>query len=107
MLTQVSITPDKPIRQGKQKAKYQRCQDPACTGIQASFGYAHDKKRIRCATHKKEGMVHLMAKLCEEPTCKKRALYGQPNTKVSDIDTACPAFFWSHMPRCYAATAII
>eukprot|EP00953_Heterococcus_sp_UTEX-ZZ885_P000702 900-Heterococcus_DN1.PRE.2 len=78
----VSITPDQPMRQGKQKAKHQKCVDPACTGIQASYGYAHDKKRIRCATHKEEGMIYLIGKLCEEPTCRKQACFGPSDTEL-------------------------
>eukprot|EP00953_Heterococcus_sp_UTEX-ZZ885_P005784 3583-Heterococcus_DN1.PRE.1 len=77
----VSITPDKPIRQGKQKAKYQRCLDPACTGIVASYGYAYDQKRIRCTIHIEEGMVLLAGRQCKEPNCKKFGTYGQPDTK--------------------------
>jgi EsV-1-7 cysteine-rich motif len=79
---QVRINPDKTVRQGKEKAKYARCQDPACTGIEASFGFAYDKKRVRCATHIEEGMVYLAGKKCEEPTCRKKACFGQPDTKV-------------------------
>eukprot|EP00953_Heterococcus_sp_UTEX-ZZ885_P000408 746-Heterococcus_DN1.PRE.2 len=80
----VRINPDKPMRQGTEKAQYKICQDSACTGIVASYGYAHDKKRIRCATHIEEGMVLLSCKSCDDHTCNKRALFGQPDTKVSD-----------------------
>jgi EsV-1-7 cysteine-rich motif len=81
---QVRINPDKPMRQGTEKAQYRICQDPACTGIVASYGYAHDKKRIRCATHIEEGIILLSCKSCDDHTCNKRALFGQPDTKVSD-----------------------
>jgi EsV-1-7 cysteine-rich motif len=93
VFTQVSITPDRQyaIRQGKQKAKYQRCLDPACTGIVASFGFESDKRRVRCAAHIEEGMICLAVKQCEDPTCYKRASFGQSDTKVSDAQTACAA----------------
>jgi EsV-1-7 cysteine-rich motif len=81
----VSITPDKPMCQGKQKArKRAMCQDPACKGIPASYGFESNKRRVRCATHKEEGMVLLTAKLCEQPTCNTQALFGQPDAKVSN-----------------------
>jgi EsV-1-7 cysteine-rich motif len=92
MFIQVSITPDQPMRQGKQRTqKHPMCQDPACTGTQASYGYEQDKKLIRCAKHIEEGMIYLRAKQCEDPTCSKRASFGQPDTKVSDAQTACVA----------------
>jgi EsV-1-7 cysteine-rich motif len=81
---QVRIVPNKPMRRGTQKAKCRRCQDPACTGKVASFGYEHDKRRVRCATHREKGMVYLVAKLCEKPTCNTQASFGQPDAKVSD-----------------------
>jgi EsV-1-7 cysteine-rich motif len=89
----VSITPDKPMRQGKQRTrKPPMCQDPTCTGIQASYGYEQDKKLIRCAKHIEEGMIYLFGRQCKEPSCKKQALYGQPDTKVSDVRLACAVF---------------
>jgi EsV-1-7 cysteine-rich motif len=70
------------------------CQDPACTGVQASYGYEDVKKLIRCVTHKEEGMILLTGRKCEAPTCKKIASFGQrqPGTKVSDVQLACAAY---------------
>eukprot|EP00953_Heterococcus_sp_UTEX-ZZ885_P010503 6139-Heterococcus_DN1.PRE.1 len=100
----VSITPDKPMRQGKQRSrKHPMCQDPACTGTQASYGYEQDKKLIRCAKHIEEGMMYLRAKQCEDPTCNKRASFGQPDTKllVNQENPARPA----HLANNVAITA--
>jgi EsV-1-7 cysteine-rich motif len=81
---QVSINPDRPMRQGKQKSTNYapKCQDPACTGKVASFGYEEDGKRVMCATHKAEGMTNLVSPVCEHPACTTIASFGF--TKVAD-----------------------
>jgi EsV-1-7 cysteine-rich motif len=80
---QVSINPDRPMRQGKQKPESYapKCQDPACTDKVASFGYEEDGKRVMCATHKAEGMTNLVSRVCEHPACTTIAAFGF--TKVS------------------------
>jgi EsV-1-7 cysteine-rich motif len=87
---QVSITSDTPMRQGRKSAKdyYIRCQDPACTGVCASYGYEADGKRIRCVAHKDDDMVSLTSTICENPSCQTVASFGEPNTTVSS--TAVP-----------------
>jgi EsV-1-7 cysteine-rich motif len=76
--------PDQPMRQPNPKARSRRhCKHPACT-INASYGYEDDRKTVRCVTHIEEGMILLTSKQCEKPNCKTRALFGQPDTKVSD-----------------------
>eukprot|EP00953_Heterococcus_sp_UTEX-ZZ885_P039784 20374-Heterococcus_DN1.PRE.3 len=74
----VRITPDKPMRQPSRQ-----CTHPGCT-IYASYGYEYDRKLIRCVTHIEAGMRCLTSKQCEEPNCRTRALFGKPDTKVSD-----------------------
>jgi EsV-1-7 cysteine-rich motif len=71
------------MRQGKQKSKSYapKCQDPACTGKVACFGYEEDGKRVMCATHKAEGMTNLVSPVCEHPACTTIASFGF--TKVS------------------------
>eukprot|EP00953_Heterococcus_sp_UTEX-ZZ885_P031484 16516-Heterococcus_DN1.PRE.1 len=71
------------MRQGKQKSTSYapKCQDPACTGKVACFGYEEDGKRVMCATHKAEGMTNLVSPVCEHPACTTIASFGF--TKVS------------------------
>jgi EsV-1-7 cysteine-rich motif len=83
VFTQVSITPDKPMGQ-KKKHPQAVCQHPACTGIVASFGFESDKRRVRCVTHKEEGMIYVASRRCKNPSCNKQATFGLPDTKVSD-----------------------
>jgi EsV-1-7 cysteine-rich motif len=66
------------MRHGKQKPKSyaSKCQDPACTGKVASFGYEEDGKRVMCATHKAEGMTNLVSPVCEHPACTTIATFG-------------------------------
>jgi EsV-1-7 cysteine-rich motif len=97
---QVSIDPDKQVRQKKKRVQAM-CQHLDCTGVQASYGYEYDKKLIRCVKHIEEGMINLKCRQCEESTCYKRASFGQPDTKVSVT-----AFFRFHTLRCCAATKI-
>jgi EsV-1-7 cysteine-rich motif len=68
-------------KESKKSYSYQ-CQDPACPA-QASFGYEHDRKMIRCAKHQIAGMTNLRRKICEHPTCSTTASFGRPLTKVS------------------------
>jgi hypothetical protein len=91
VFTQVRITPDKPMRQRNPKARSRHCKHPACT-INASFGYAYDKKPIRCVTHVEQGMICVIGRACEEPNCGRRACFGPPNTTVSSTE-ARTAFF--------------
>jgi EsV-1-7 cysteine-rich motif len=76
--TQVSITLDRPMRQGRKSAKdyYIRCQDTACTGVCASYGYEADGRKIRCAKHKEDDMVDLINRKCNEPKCNVTASFG-------------------------------
>jgi EsV-1-7 cysteine-rich motif len=69
------------MRQGKQKSTTYspKCQDPACTGKVASFGYEEDGKRVTCGTHKAEGMTNLVSPVCEHPACTIKASFGYTN----------------------------
>jgi EsV-1-7 cysteine-rich motif len=78
----VSINPDDILKKSRLKY-YPRCQDPACTGLVASFGYEADRKRVRCSKHKKKGMVNITRKSCEHPACDSAANYGAPGSKAS------------------------
>jgi EsV-1-7 cysteine-rich motif len=66
------------MRKGRKSAKayYIWCQDPACTGVSASYGYKYDGKKLRCAKHKEDDMVSLVGRKCEEPKCDVMASFG-------------------------------
>jgi EsV-1-7 cysteine-rich motif len=40
----------------KEEARKKQCVNPDCT-VQASYGFAYDKKLIRCVKHIEEGMI--------------------------------------------------
>jgi EsV-1-7 cysteine-rich motif len=60
-----------------------RCQDPACTGVEASYGFEEEQKRVRCFKHKLDGMKLISRRACEEPACDAAAGFGWPGTQVS------------------------
>jgi EsV-1-7 cysteine-rich motif len=60
-----------------------RCQDPACTGVEASYGFVEDQKRVRCFKHKADGMKLIFRPTCGEPACATGPGFGWPGTKVS------------------------
>ena len=48
----------------------------------AGWGYATDKKKVRCAEHHLDGMDDLKHPLCKEPKCPHRRSYGFPKDKI-------------------------
>ena len=48
----------------------------------SGWGYANDKKKIRCAEHHLDGMDDLKHPLCKEPKCPNRRSYGFMKDKI-------------------------
>ena len=60
----------------------QMCQDKRCDGkTRASWGFPHNKKRVRCAHHMADGMINLNNSKCEVTGCPSYANYGCPKEK--------------------------
>jgi hypothetical protein len=53
-----------------------------CCKKTVSWGYPNNKKKIRCAEHKLDGMKDLKHPSCEEPDCPNSRSYGFPNDKA-------------------------
>jgi len=53
-----------------------------CCKKTVSWGYPDNKKKIRCAEHKLDGMKDLKHPSCEEPDCPNSRSYGFPNDKA-------------------------
>ena len=61
-----------------QKERCATCNFEGGCNVEASYGHPTTRKRESCATHRKPGMIHLAAKLCEYPECNMQARFNLP-----------------------------